>query len=137
MKLKNAIFILTAFSILLVGAALLVHDSNPSLVYRHTWLFIIYFYFLSAITLSLLNFAVAKNKGNFALFFFGSMIVRFFLSIIIVFIIMFVDRQNLVIIATNFVIAYLLFLGLDIFLVAASANRHPQKDQDINVRNAK
>lgn len=132
MTLKKSLILLTIFTGIISGIFFLVDGSRMLLVYDRIWLFIIYFYFLSAIIFTLLNFAVAKNKGAYALFFFGSMIVRFFLSIIFVFIIMFVDRLNMVTIGINFVILYLLFLGLDIYIGTLNVKEYSKKNQDFN-----
>lgn len=65
----------------------------------------------------MLNFAVKKNKGNIMLYFFGSMIFRFFLSIILAFIVIYLDRSHSIIFAINFIVLYLLFLGFEIFAI--------------------
>jgi len=132
MNLKKSLVILTVFTAVVAALFYLADGYRSELVYRHIWLFVIYFYFLSAIIFTLLNFAVAKNKGAYALFFFGFMIVRFFLSVIFVFIIMFVDRQNLMTIGINFVILYLLFLGLDIYIGAFGVRKYSKQNPEIH-----
>jgi hypothetical protein len=58
------------------------------MVYTATSYFIIYYYIVSFLSNSLINFAVAKNKGNFTIYYLGSLVARFLLSIIMAFLFM-------------------------------------------------
>lgn len=114
---------LTAFSILLVVVSYLIKSISEGFIYSNIIYFIIYYYFLSVINLSFINFAIAKNKGNFILYYLASMVVRLFLSFIVAFLFMYIDRDHMVVIGVNFIVLHLLFLGLELFFVITKVKK--------------
>lgn len=106
---------LIVFSIGITALLLAVDSLQDSLIYKWSWILIIYFTFLSAINFQFINFALKKNGGNIVPYYFGSMTVRFLVSILIVFLVIYIDRENSISFAINFIILYLLFLGFEIF----------------------
>lgn len=132
-KMKKTILLLSLFTLIIGLVTFLLNKWDETLVYNHIIYFIIYYYIVSFLSISFINFAVAKNKDNFMLFYLGSIVTRFFLSIILAFLFMIFDKPNITVIGINFVILHLLFLGLDLFIIINKVKSISSKDQDLNV----
>jgi hypothetical protein len=131
--MKNFFWLLSLFTIVITVIIFIISARYEGLVYDHILYFIIYYYIVSFVSNSLINFAIAKKKGNFTIYYLGSMVARFLLSILMVFLFMILDKTNVVVIGINFVILHLLFLGLDLFIIITKVKGFSSKDQDLNV----
>lgn len=129
MNLKRSFAYPTIFSLCILLICALIFQINPDLIYKRIWYFIIYFYFISILILTLLNFAVSKSKGSIMTYYLGTMVIRFFLSAALILVFMLIDRQEIVLIAVNFMALYLIYLGFDIFIIITKFARSLNNDR--------
>jgi hypothetical protein len=124
---------LSIFTAVISFSAFYLNKWQEGMIYSNIMYFIIYYYIVSFLSNSLINFAVAKNKDNFTIYYLGSLVARFLLSIIMAFLFMIFDKTNVVVIGVNFVVLHLLFLGLDLFFIISKVKDSFIKDQNLNV----
>jgi len=84
-------------------------------LYDYQWLLVFYFFILTMISLIIVERTAKKNLDNVSKGFFGAMMLRFFLSIIIALVVIYLDRGGAMVFAVNFIILYLLYLGFEIY----------------------
>ncbi len=84
-------------------------------LYSYQWSVVVYFYVLTMISLIIVEKTVKNNINNLSKGFFGAMMLRLFLSVVIAMIIIYIDRESSTIFAINFIILYLLFLVFEIY----------------------
>ncbi len=83
--------------------------------YDYQWLLVFYFFILTMVSLMIVERTAKKNMDNVSKGFFGAMMLRFFLSIIIALVVIYFDREGAIVFALNFIILYLLYLGFEIY----------------------
>lgn len=105
----------SVFTGILAIIQLLVLRFVPGWLYTYQWYLLIYFYLITLLSLVMVEKAALKSSENVSKGFFGAMMVRMFLSVIIALIIIYFDRESSTIFAVNFVILYFLYLGLELF----------------------
>ena len=81
----------------------------------YQWSLVAYFYLLTMISLIIVERTAKRNINNISKGFFGAMMLRLFLSVIIAVIVIYLDRKSSTIFAINFIVLYLLFLGFEIY----------------------
>lgn len=84
-------------------------------LYDYQWLLVFYFFILTMISLIIVEKTAKKDLDNVSKGFFGAMMLRFFLSIIIALVVIYFDREGAMVFAVNFIILYLLYLGFEIY----------------------
>jgi L-asparagine transporter-like permease len=84
-------------------------------IYDFQWFLVLYFYILTLISLMIVERTAKKNIDNLSKGFFGAMMIRFFLSIILALVVIYFDRENATKFAVNFIILYLFYLGFEIY----------------------
>jgi len=84
-------------------------------LYIYQWSLVAYFYLLTMISLIIVERTAKRNIDNISQGFFGAMMLRLFLSVIIALIVIYLDRKSSTIFAINFIVLYLLFLGFEIY----------------------
>jgi L-asparagine transporter-like permease len=105
----------SSFTVLIGLVQYIVGRFKAEWMYDFQWLVILYFYVLTLISLMIVERTARKDIDHLSKGFFGAMMLRFFLSIIIVLIVIYVDRENAILFAVNFIIIYLLYLGFEIY----------------------
>lgn len=120
--MKKQSFFLTLFGLtfILLAVVLIIEHFHSSLIYNYTTYFLIYFFFLSLLNHQFINFAVKNKDGDFTSFYYVSMLIRFFLSIIIIFVIIYVDRENAIVASLNFLILYFIYLAFEVVALVNS-----------------
>ena len=120
MKKISFFFALSGLTIILFAILLIVNHFQPSLIYSYTFYFLIYFFFLSLISHQFINFALKNKEGDFTSFYYLSMLIRFFLSIIIIFIVIYLDREHAVVASLNFLVIYFIYLAFEVVALIKS-----------------
>lgn len=101
---------------LIVGAILfLIGKFKMEWIYEYQWLLVLYFFVLTLISLMIVEKTAKKDVDQISKGFFGAMMLRFFLSIILALVVIYFDRDGASVFAVNFIILYLLYLGFEIF----------------------
>jgi len=110
------VVIQTSTFTLIVGVLqVIVGKFKMEWMYGFQWFLVLYFFILTLISLMIVERTARKNIDNLSKGFFGAMMLRFFLSIIIALIVIYLDRENAIIFSVNFIILYLLYLGFEIY----------------------
>ncbi len=122
MKKQSFFLALFGLTLILLAVVLIIKHFEPSLIYTYTLYFLIYFFFLSLLNHQFIRFALKNTEGDFTSFYFVSMLIRFFLSITIIFVIIYVDRGNAVVASLNFLILYFIYLAFEVVALVKSLN---------------
>jgi len=113
--MSRVIFQTSTFT-LIVGAILfLIGKFKTEWIYEYQWLLVLYFFVLTLISLMIVEKTAKKDVDQISKGFFGAMMLRFFLSIILALVVIYFDRDGASVFAVNFIILYLLYLGFEIF----------------------
>ncbi len=110
------VIIQTSTFTLIIGVILfLIGKLKMEWIYDYQWLLVFYFFILTMISLMIVERTARKNIDNVSKGFFGAMMLRFFLSIIIALLVIYFDRAGAILFAVNFIILYLLYLGFELY----------------------
>jgi len=80
---------------------------------------ILFFFLLSLLSLIIVNYGFARNQKLITNYFLSATVIRLLLSIIFALVFIYLDRENNIIFAVNFIVLYLVFLGFDISSILA------------------
>ena len=82
----------------------------------HDLIWILQGYFLGVAIISCLISSIGlKNKGDFHLYYMGTMVLRFFFHLIFIFVCFYLKVGNEIILVVNFFILYLLYTSFEIY----------------------
>lgn len=121
-KKHSFVIALLGLTIFLLAVVYAVRQFYPAIIYDYTIYFLIYFFFLSLLNHQFIRFALKNKGGEFTSFYFVSMLIRFFLSIIIIFVVIYVDRENRITAAISFMILYFAYLAFEIIWLLKKIN---------------
>ena len=113
--IKKVFIVSSVFTVVLALIQYFILKFNSDWLYKYQWYLLIYFYLITLLSLSMVEKAAIKSADNVSKGFFGAMMVRMFVSVIIALIIIYFDRESSTIFAINFVILYFLYLGLELY----------------------
>lgn len=120
---------LVIFTVILAAVAYLLREVFL-LHYIHTTAeFIILFLFLQAILTLYLTKLGFRDSSRFALYYMSAIVFRFLLSVIAIFIALYLGINQAVIFIVNFMIAYLLFVVFEIYTLIT--NLRPDSEKHI------
>lgn len=129
----KAVALTTVFTFILILVQLVIAHYNLGWLYAYQWHLLFYFYFITLLSLWIIERSAAKDPEKLANGFFTAMMIRLFVSILIAILIIYFDRTNSTIFALNFLILYLLYLGFEIYylisIVQARLNSEKQIDK--------
>ena len=114
MKKHSFFLALFGLTIVLLSVVYAVKYFYPAIIYDYTIYFLIYFFFLSLLNHQFIRFALKNKGGEFTSFYFVSMLIRFFLSIIIIFVVIYLDREQAISASLNFLILYFIYLAFEV-----------------------
>lgn len=124
MKRQSFLLALVGLTLILLAVVFAVKHFLPLLIYDYTIYFLIYFFFLSLLSYQFIRFALKNKGGEVTTFYFLSMVVRFFLSVIIIFVLIYVDRENAVVASLNFLVLYFIYLAFEVISLVLTIKRN-------------
>lgn len=122
MKKQSFLLALLGLTAILLAAIYAVKHFNPAIIYDYAIYFLIYFFFLSLLNHQFIRFALKNKGGDFTSFYYVSMLIRFFLSITIIFIVIYLDKENRIAAAINFIVLYFAYLAFEIIWLLKKLN---------------
>lgn len=111
----KAFLLTTLFTLIIALIQFGVHKLNAGLLYSHQWYLLLYFYFITFLSIVIIEKTTHQDAEKLSKGFFTAMMLRLFISVIIAIVIIYFDRVNSTIFALNFLILYLLYLGFEIY----------------------
>lgn len=120
--LKNLLFTL------FVGVTIFLLDFlNVPYVHVYVWYIYSFFAVLHLATHAFTLWGINNYKENFAMFYFGAMIFRFFCSISLAFVIIYRGVDEGMMFVVNFFILYFIFIIFEIYSIIANLRPHSKK----------
>jgi hypothetical protein len=110
---KLSIFFLILASFLMIGEQI----DDLQIFHRHKWFLLIFFYAQTVLTTAFIHFGIKRNQDNMAVFYFGAMIFRFFISLMVAFVLIYKGMDEKVLFVANFFVFYLLFIMFEIYSI--------------------
>src|SRR5210317_1090597 len=95
---------ISIFGLAIIIAGYALKMVKPEWIYIHFLWLTIYFLVINFSSLLIVNKAIDSDEENIARNYFGAMIIRLFLSVIVALIIIYFDRDNSIVFAVNFII---------------------------------
>lgn len=111
----RVIFQTSTFTLIVGTILFIIGKFKAEWIYEYQWLLVLYFFVLTMISLMIVEKTAKKDMDQISKGFFGAMMLRFFLSIILALVVIYFDREGAIVFAVNFIILYLLYLGFEIF----------------------
>jgi len=128
--LGKVLFLTTVYSIFIALVSFSLGYLFPEWLYDYYWYLLFYFYLITLVSLLLIERTAIKNPGDISKGFFGAMMLRLFVSVIIATVIIYYDRESSTIFALNFIVIYLMYLGFEIYyLISILQPRINSEDQ--------
>jgi hypothetical protein len=106
---------LSLFSLFLFLITVAEDQFHLNFFHVHKWFLLIFFFLLNLLTTAFIHLGINKNKENLAVFYFGAMIFRFFISLMVAFVFIYKGVDEKVMFVINFFVFYLLFLMFEIY----------------------
>lgn len=106
---------LTGFFLLLSALVYAISQTEVHILHSYKWFFLCFFYLQTVLTTIFIQMGMNANKNNMAVFYFGAMIFRFFISVSAAFVLVYKGIDDKVLFALNFFVFYLLFIMFEIF----------------------
>ena len=123
-------FKIAGFGLFLIFISISIKQIKPEWIYNlYIWL-IGYFITITFASLVVVDKAIEKDPENIARNYFGAMIFRLFVSLIIALLFIYFDRENSIVFAGNFIILYLMFLGFEIYALMANLQAHSEEGKN-------
>lgn len=113
--LGKVLLLTTVYTIFIAIVSFFLSFFSLEWLYDYYWYLLFYFYFITLVSLLLIERTAIKNPDDISKGFFGAMMLRLFVSVIIATIILYYDRESSTIFALNFIVIYLLYLGFEIY----------------------
>jgi hypothetical protein len=113
--LGKVLLLTTVYTIFIAIVSFFLSFFSLEWLYDYYWYLLFYFYFITVVSLLLIERTAIKNPDDISKGFFGAMMLRLFVSVIIATIILYYDRESSTIFALNFIVIYLLYLGFEIY----------------------
>ncbi len=100
-----------------------------SFQYRHQywWIFLIFFVFLGYISKQILEYSQKDSQTKFSMYYFSTMIIRLLLSVLLIFVLLFKEKDSKVALVLNFFAIYLLYFVFEIYYLLANLQANSKK----------
>ena len=102
----------------------LQHYTETRLIHPQWWIILIFLYLLSAATSTFINYGVQRHRANFDLFFFPSLIFRFFASVIFILVVVLIKTEQVLFFVLDFFVLYLLYQVFEITSLMTNLRSH-------------
>ncbi|HEY4651036.1 MAG TPA: hypothetical protein VIG72_06455 [Pontibacter sp.] len=115
--IKN-LLILSALAGLSAGA--LRYFTGHALLHPHIWYILVFFIIVTAIAFYVTRLGVSYDPDNFQLYHFASMGFRMLLSIMVIFLYIYFNKDGRLQFVFNFFVLYFVFTGFEIYSILAN-----------------
>ncbi len=129
--IRKVILQSTTFTVLIGFIIYMTGRFKSDWLYDYQWFLVAYFYIITMISLIVIELTARKKAENISKGFFGAMMVRLFVSIILALLIIYFDRENSTVFAVNFILLYLLYLGFEIYYLLTNLQPRINRGNDI------
>ncbi len=125
-------FKIAGFGLFLIFISISIKQIKPEWIYNlYIWL-IGYFIIITFASLVVVDKAIEKDPENIARNYFGAMIFRLFVSVLVALLFIYFDRENSTVFAGNFIVLYLMFLGFEIYALMANLQAQSEEGKYLN-----
>ena len=124
----NTLIRLVVFTIVVALIIIAVQAGKFQIyLFNDIWYLLAFFFALSYVTSMLTEHGIKKDPKNFQIFYFGGMMFRVILCMIVALIIIYSGTENLFNFIINFFGLYLLFLGFEIYSLLTNLRANSKK----------